>query len=163
MLTKGDFYYGALLTNLIRENFAPAIIESAEERRIYSLSSDQGDYIVYAKYLGSRSGNVWNFKFSSKDLVEVQNYFRQAQENKQILLLAFICGEKELRNSEIAYVKYQEFQKIISNDYQDQYFKILAKINSKYFHLYGTFVNPEDGIKILRNEKKRLQEINEES
>ncbi|MED0701537.1 MULTISPECIES: hypothetical protein [Aeribacillus] len=50
-LAKADFYYGALLSQLVNSGFAPTIIERGDTRRIYSLSNDFSDFKVYAKYL----------------------------------------------------------------------------------------------------------------
>lgn len=50
VLSKADFYCGALLSGLINSGFAPAIIEQAENRRLYNITENTGDYMIYSKY-----------------------------------------------------------------------------------------------------------------
>lgn len=51
MLAKADFYYGAFLSQLVNNWFAPAIIEHSDKRRIYKLATNYGDFKVYTKYV----------------------------------------------------------------------------------------------------------------
>lgn len=51
MLAKADFYYGAFLSQLVNNWFAPAIIENSDKRRIYKLATNYGDFKVYTKYV----------------------------------------------------------------------------------------------------------------
>ena len=49
ILRKADFYYGAMLSCLINNGLAPMIIEPGDSRRIYSLTTNNDDYKIYAK------------------------------------------------------------------------------------------------------------------
>ena len=40
---KADFYFGSMLSCLINNGLAPAIIEPGDSRRIYKLTTDNGD------------------------------------------------------------------------------------------------------------------------
>ena len=84
---KADFYFGSMLSCLINNGLAPAIIEPGDSRRIYKLSTDNGDYQLYAKYVSSPSrrqkkdAQLWQFIFSPDEVKYIRNY----QDNGQKL------------------------------------------------------------------------------
>lgn len=63
-----DFYFGALLSRLIQTGFAPAIFESGNNRRIYSLTNNYGDYKLYAKHLANPVSTTKKYDYGTSDL-----------------------------------------------------------------------------------------------
>lgn len=45
-LKKSDFYFGALISRLMKTGSVPAIIEDGEGRSIYSISNDHGEFEI---------------------------------------------------------------------------------------------------------------------
>ena len=80
------------------------IIEPGDSRRIYSLTTNNDDYKIYAKYVSEplkrqkEDAKLWQFIFS-RDEIE---FFRDYKENEKKLYFALICGQENLQNSEIA-------------------------------------------------------------
>jgi len=103
-----DFYYGSVLSmlfnNNIRNNIRPALVEGDDDRRVYDLTTNDGSYKLFIKYRGKRHYSVnsgyrsWQFTFTSKDINEIFEYIN----NQHNLLLALVCGEKRLKDSELA-------------------------------------------------------------
>lgn len=155
MVLKSDFYYGALLINLIKENFAPAIIESGDERQVYELASDHGDYIIFAKYRGSKQGNAWNFVFTSRDVARLKSL----GEEENSVIVALVCGDKKLNDSEIAYVTYDELQRVIHFNEVEQHLTIRAKSNARFFEVYSGVYDPARVLRVRRDEGERLKEL----
>lgn len=161
-LAKADFYFGALLSRLVNSGFAPAIIEEGEKRRIYSLANDFGDYTVYAKYASKPDGDKaeikrWDFLFSPEELLSIQNGHSGVQ-----YVFAFVCGLEELKDSEIAFLTYEDFRKCIGIDYQTPNRRVSVKLEkgSWNFIIYRTGLDgKESPIKVTRNLEKRLKQL----
>ncbi|WP_217587479.1 hypothetical protein [Lentibacillus saliphilus] len=161
-LAKADFYFGALLSRLVKSGFAPAIIEEGEKRRIYSLANDFGDYTVYAKYASKPHGDRaetkrWDFWFSPDELLSFQDGKRVEE-----YIFAFVCGLEELKDSEIAFLTYEDIRKCIGVDYLTPNRRVSVKLEkgSWSFTVYGTGLDgQENPIKITRNLEKRLKQI----
>lgn len=56
-LTKSDFYFGALISRLMKTGSAPAIVENGDKRRIYSIENNYGNFQVYTKYSSAHTTN----------------------------------------------------------------------------------------------------------
>ena len=72
---KADFYFGAMLSCLINEGWAPAIIEPGDSSRVYSITTDFGDFQIYAKYKSNGSGSQdthsWHFQFTPDEIRKI--------------------------------------------------------------------------------------------
>lgn len=104
-IRKADFYYGSLLSVLINNGVAPAIVSPGENRRIYSMTTDEATYEIYTKYASSpssrmnTSARLWSFSFSNDEIEMIKEY----ENNGKKYLFALICGDHErMQNSEIA-------------------------------------------------------------
>ena len=103
-LRVADFYYGSVLSMLFNSHIVPALVEGNEERQIYDLATNSGDYRLIVKYrTKSRRGvdssyRSWHFNFPSEDIEEMMEYI----EHNPNMLLALICGEEGLNDSEFA-------------------------------------------------------------
>jgi len=65
-----------MLSCLINEGWAPAIIEPGDSSRVYSITTDFGDFQIYAKYKSNGSGSqdthLWHFQFSSEEIRKIR-------------------------------------------------------------------------------------------
>jgi hypothetical protein len=117
-LKVADFYYGAVLSLLFNTGVDPALVESSNSRQIYDFTTDNVDFRIFIKYrtrgrLGV-GGNYrsWQFTFSNTDLEEM---FRFIKEDRN-LLLALVCGEEKLNESEYAVLNSEEIKQCLGND-----------------------------------------------
>ena len=110
-LAKADFYYGALLSQLVNSGFAPAIIDQGEARRVYEITNNTADFKVYAKYV-SKPVNTevenkrWDFSFNEE---EVQTVLNDVSMN----MFAFVCGIDSLRDSEICFCQKNSCENVL--------------------------------------------------
>lgn len=96
ILRKADFYYGAMLSCLINNGLAPMIIEPGDSRRIYSLTTNNDDYKIYAKYVSKplkrqkEDAKLWQFIFSRDEIEFIKDYKKM---RKNFILPLFV-GKK---------------------------------------------------------------------
>jgi len=139
---KADFYYGSMLSCFINNGLAPAIIEPGDSRRIYKLTTDSGDYQLYAKYVSSplrrqkKDAQLWQFNFNPEEVKYIRNY----KENGLKLYFILICGQKKLQNSEIAILSLEEAKDCLDVDYERERYRITIKWEKGIHGLkaYGT-------------------------
>jgi len=164
-LTKSDFYFGALLSRLVKTGFAPAIIEHGEKRRIYSLSNDLGEYKIYTKYLSkptrvNRRSIRWDFPFTTDEVREIKSFNSGEEIN---YLFGFVCTKDEMKDSEVVFLTYEQVRECFGRDYLPSDSKrvtIILEPGSWSYTAYGTGLDKvENGLKITRNVEKRLDEI----
>jgi hypothetical protein len=157
---KADFYYGAMLSGLVNNGIAPAIIEPGDSRRIYSLTTDKGNFRIYAKYRSApeKRQNTdtqrWQFTFSPEEI----QYIRTYTEDGHKLFFALICGQEDLQNSEIAFLSLDEVKDCLDVDYERPSYYINIKVvkGSRVLRAHGTgrsdLLNDKDNtIRIQRN------------
>jgi hypothetical protein len=169
VLCKADYYYGALLSVLINGGLAPALFEKENgNRQIYEVSTNNDDYMIYAKYHTSPTGSkdfTWSFTFSDRELEEIN---KLKDENKdKTLVFAFICSQKQLSdyNQEIAVVYWDEFTECIDMNKKD--YRGTARLSvklmkgAKALRIYGSkradvLDGKDNTIKIERNRLSSL-------
>lgn len=169
-LTKKDFYYGALLSRLMKTGSVPAIIESDESHRVYSLTNDNGEFNLYIKYSSkpslSKNQKRWNFYFTDNEVITLK---KSDLFEKDKYIFAFICGEENFIKSQIAFLTYDELRKAIGLEYQEQVRRLSVSLRrgSWNFLIYGTSLErTKNSIYVRRNVVSRLNElgfINEEN
>ncbi|MGG0936980.1 hypothetical protein ABHN11_12830 [Brevibacillus centrosporus] len=142
IVRKADFYFGSMLSGLINNGLAPAIIEPGESRRIYSIATDKGDYLVYAKYVSAplkrqnKETQLWQFVFSPDEIDYIQNF----EENNKSIYFALICGQERLQDSEIAILTLGEAKDCLDLKFKRDSYRITIK-SEKGIHglkAYGT-------------------------
>jgi len=142
-IRKADFYYGSLLSVFINNGMAPAIVEPGENRRIYSVTTDQGEYEIYTKYVstpGTRKNNhtrTWTFSFSTEELERIKQY----QDNGSKYAFAFVCGQhNKMQNSEIAILTLEQAKDCLDIGFQRENHRITIKsVKGKQgLRVYGT-------------------------
>lgn len=166
-LKKADFYYGSLLSVLINGGIAPALFEKDNEnRQIYNFSTNNDNYLMYAKFHTSPTGTSdfnWSFVITDKELQEIKNI----KEKKERLIFAFICCQKKLndRNQEIAIVHWDEFIQCVDIDRSDykstQRLSIKLVKGARSFRIYGSKKSDllEGKDNTLRIERNRLANL----
>lgn len=159
MLAKADFYYGAFLSKLINSGIVPAIIEKSDNRRIYKLETDFGNYIVYTKYLSKPSNNrqdkLWHFSFNLDELNKILQV-------ESINMFAFICGVKDLVDSEVVILSREQFKQCIGMDFMvdNRRISVKSEKGSRIFWVYGTGLElKENPLKVTKNLNNRLNEF----
>lgn len=159
MLAKADFYYGAFLSQLVNSGFAPAIIENSDKRRIYKLATDYGDFKVYTKYLSNQANKgqnrMWHFQLNVEELSNIQ-------QDQTINMFAFVCGVKDLVNSEIVILNREQFNECIGIGFITENRRVSVKSDKGAWNylIYGTGLELKvDAQKITKNLNKRLSEF----
>lgn len=163
-LAKADFFFGALLSRLVKTGFAPAIIEGGTNRRIYSLFNDHGEYNIYAKYISkpntsNSSRSRWNFTFTADEVQEIKSFNK---DNEDKYLFGLVCALEKMKGSEIVLLTYKELRQCIGVDYQTRNRRVSVELESGSwsFIVYGTGLERKvNSMRITRNVKKRLEEL----
>ncbi|TFE00150.1 MULTISPECIES: hypothetical protein [Jeotgalibacillus] len=157
-IPKVDFYFGALLSQLVNRGYTPVMKESGNDRRIYALEKDSGSYLIYAKYsftprLKSES-KIWTFFFYDTELEKTLG-----QDGRY--LFAFICGEDDLNNSEILLLTESEVIECIQTTDESSKWLTIEMANRKRTltirgnaHTKGT-----PSLRIPRSADQRLEDL----
>ncbi len=142
-IRKADFYYGSLLSVFINNGMAPAIVEPGENRRIYSVTTDEGEYEIYTKYAsmpGKRKNKhtkIWTFSFSTEEMERIKQY----RDNGKKYAFAFVCGQhNKMQDSEIAILTLEQAQDCLDIDFQRENHRITVKAikGRRGLGVYGT-------------------------
>ena len=160
-LFKHDYYFGALLSLLVKTKFMPTTIEEDESNQVYQITTHQ-DYHFYAKYVSNAFGNnkdvlTWQFQFSEAEVKRIQALYPN-----DYYLFAFICGRKDLEDSEVAFLTIEDLQQCLGVDCQTQDRRIAVKVgmSSKFFNICGTgLYRHERSLVIKRDARARLEEL----
>lgn len=117
-LRIADFYYGAVLSLLFNNDIDPALVESSNSRQVYDFTTDNVDFRIFIKYrkksrLGSGGDyRSWQFTLSDSDLSEISKFLGEGRN----LLLALVCGEERLNQSEYAVLNSKEIKQCLENN-----------------------------------------------
>lgn len=142
-INRADFYYGAMLSTLVKNGNTPTIVENGDSSRIYMLSNGQKKCEVYTKYLSkpSRKGNSnssrWSFNFSQDEVKRLMSY-----ENFSVpFSLVLICAKSEcFQESEIAVLDIYQAKKCLDpmHDRSNYQITVKAKKHQRKLRVYGT-------------------------
>ncbi len=147
-LKQEHFYYGAILTALIEYNPDTSLVllqPKNDSRRIYRIQTNTSQNCViffkhaFEKSLGSQS---WLYQFSEADKGILKKY----HDEKIPTFIYLLCGVKNLNGSEIAILRYDEFQEVMHK----KSFTIGLKKKQPKFYLHRT-KSPKDDIHISRS------------
>lgn len=111
-MSQADFFFGAALSVLFNNNMVPVLVENGSDRRIYDVTTNDGDFRLYMKYRKKPSTDnefltSWQFIFSQEEIEEFKN---KCKENIRLIL---ICGKENLKNSEFAVLYNSEIKEAI--------------------------------------------------
>lgn len=110
-----DFYYGAVLSMLFNNDIVPALVEANNDRQVYDFTTDNVDFRLFIKYRAKgrlgKNGEYrsWQFIFSKEDIAEIFEYLGLGYN----LLLALVCGEEKLDESELAVLNSEEIKQCL--------------------------------------------------
>lgn len=137
-ICKADFYYGAFLSVLVNNGINPAIVGIGDKRNIYDVSTDNGDYRMYTKYVvnSNPKDKLWNLMITESEADEMN---RLISENDSLLFI-IICAYKQVRtnNTEIAALYPSELKSCIDLDCKINKNLRLSMKHSLNLSIYGT-------------------------
>lgn len=151
-LKQEHFYYGAILTSILEYNPDASLVmlrPHNDTRKIYHIMTNSSQECViffkhaFEKTSGSQS---WLYQFSESD----KEFLKQCHEKRIPTFIYLLCGVENLRNSEIAVLRYDEFAEVIHK----KTFTISLKKNFPKFYLHRT-KSPKDDLQIPRNRIER--------
>lgn len=147
-LKQEHFYYGAILTAIMEYNPDTSLVllqPQNDSRKVYHIMTNSSQECViffkhaFEKKEGSQS---WVYKFS-----EIDKTFLKECHNKKIpTFIYLLCAVDNLKNSEIAVLKYDEFNEVAHKNN----FTISLKKNFPKFYLHRS-KSPKDDLVIPRN------------
>lgn len=160
-LKQEHFYYGAILTAIMEFNPDTSIVllqPQNETRKIYKIQTNQSQECIiffkhaFEKKIGSQS---WLYQFSEDD----KNFLNECYQKKIPVFIYLLCAVNNLKNSEIAVLRYEEFKEV----YSKTNFTISKEKRSRNFYLHRS-KSPKDSILFSRSriEKSFDDLINEE-
>ena len=160
MVKKSDFYFGAFEFQLTNKLLKPImIIDRSESSRTIHLETNQGRYNVFIKYSSKpRSATPttrrWDFSCAAKELEKIDSIANYEGKN----LVALVCSEPPLTNTEIAVLDIDKAKTCLGNDSMNKTRRISVSANKGSHHLccYGTAVSDRNALKTSRNLDKHF-------
>ena len=147
-LKQEHFYYGAILTAIMEYNPDTSIVllqPKNDTRKIYKIQTNQcQECIIFFKHAfekenGSQS---WLYQFSDND----KKFLEECYQRKTPVFIYLLCAVDNLKNSEIAVLRYEEFNEVSSKSN----FTISKEKRSRNFYLHRS-KSPKDAILISRS------------
>ena len=149
-LDLSDFYYGAVLSQLINNKFSPALIESDKNRRIYNFAIDgSGDFALLLKYRSARPRKTkgyssWQFNLTDSDLNKINGYLTSRKDIRLCLILL----TDSLSNSKYAILYKDDIRRLL--DLSLTSFTISFKKSENYYRISKNH-DREGGFKVECN------------
>lgn len=147
-LKQEHFYYGAILTAIMEYNPDTSLVLIQPEnntRKIYRIETNTfKECVIFFKHAfeKAKGSQSWLFQFSDADKLFLEDCY-----NKKIpTFIYLLCGVENLKNSEIAILRYDEFKEVAHKNN----FTIGTKKNAQKFYLHRT-KSPKDDIEIPRS------------
>ncbi|MGN0517482.1 MAG: hypothetical protein ACI4II_02015 [Acutalibacteraceae bacterium] len=147
-LKKEHFCYGAVLSAIIEYNpdTSLVLLESQNNsRKVFKIQTNTSqECIIFFKYAFEKSegSQSWVYQFSEQD----KEYLNEWHKKKIPVFIYLLCGVKDLINSEIAVLSYDEYAEVAHK----KNFTVGVKKNYPKFYLHRT-KSPKDDITIPRN------------
>ena len=110
-----DFYYGSVISMLLNNGIKPVLIEGNDDRQIYDFTTNQVSSRLFVKYRADKQPtttenyNSWMFSFTQSDLDELHQFIDVGIK----LVLALVCGSKNLSDSELALLDNDDVKQIL--------------------------------------------------
>lgn len=141
-LKKEHFYYGAILASIMEynpdANFA-WLQRNVESRKIYKIQTNNSkECIIFFKYAFEKAEGFKSWLFQLSDIEK--GYLKECYEDKVPTFIYLLCGVKDLINSEIAVLTYDEFEKVSHK----KNFTISNKKNYPNFYLHTNRYTDDD-------------------
>src|SRR5690606_18846339 len=131
----------------------------SDNKRIYKLTTNFGDYIVYTKYLSKQSNKgqnkLWHFPFNFDEMNRIL-------QDESINMFAFICGVKDLVDSEVVILSREQFKQCIGINFMvdNRRISIKSEKGVRNYLVYGTGIELKNNpLKVTKNLNNRLSEF----
>lgn len=110
-LNQADFYFGAVLSQLLSKRLKLALIESGKDKRTFDISTDNSSFQLFIWYRSTSDSvreneSIWNFTFNDTDI----NTFRNLERGMRLVL---VLGHKQFNKSRIVCLNGDEIRKVI--------------------------------------------------
>ena len=114
-LKQEHFYYGAILTSIMEYNPDTSLVllqPQNDSRKVYRIQTNSSQECViffkhaFEKKEGSQS---WVYRFSDTD----KQFLKECHENKIPTFIYLLCAVNNLKGSEIAVLRYDEFAEVV--------------------------------------------------
>lgn len=111
-----DFYYGAVLSMLFSHGIKPALVENSTDRQVYDIVTNNSEFRLFVKYRANKTNtkkegyNSWVFTIT-EDKVELKSYL----DNGKNLIVALVCGEENLGESQLAVLDAEQIKQILDS------------------------------------------------
>lgn len=161
-IRKIDFYVGALFSYLINKKITPAIIENSDDSKIITFETDDEKYNLFVKYCavskkftkGGSDYTRWQIGFTDTELQKLGTYRIFGRKN----LVVIVCTEEGIKNPEVAVLELKTALKCLGNDTvnQQHFINLIIKKGSPYFQCYGTALDRENAVQLIRNLDKHF-------
>lgn len=144
-----DFYYGAVLSMLFSHGVKPALVENGSDRQVFDITTDKSEVKLYVKYRAKKNEtkkadySSWVFSIN-EDKSELISYI----DNGSNLVLALVCGEDDLGESQLAVLDTEQIKQILEADKTT--INITIKKGEKAFRI-PMDRKREDGMKVKCN------------
>lgn len=148
-----DFYYGAVLSILFRNNINPVVVEGDDDHQGYDLTTDTNECRIFIKHRADKQEtrtvdySSWVFSLTDSNRKLIQNYI----DSEYNLVLVLVCGVAGLSGSEIALLDIDQIKKIIGKSS----ITISRKKNERAYRI-STGGGRENAIKIQANRFDKL-------
>lgn len=102
-----------MLTALIGKKYKTVLIDGkSDEKRLYQFLLDTDNFIAYLKYCIAPhkrdKSTSWQFVFSDDEI----EYIMTKICGNQNIKLIFLCGQRNLKNSEIAIIEKDDIERL---------------------------------------------------
>lgn len=154
-IRKSDYYFGAFLystfTNIVK---TPVILYNGDNSQFVQITTETGDYTVFAKYSSKpkskvKSAKKWDFSFTEREQDIIKNFYNENTKN----IVALICSEENLTNTEVAIIDIDSVRLCLGNDSINKNRRITvgADKGAHCLYYYGTAVSDRNALKVSRN------------
>lgn len=114
-LKKEHFCYGAVLSAIMEYNPDSSFVllqSQNKSRKIFKIQTNTSkECVIFFKYNFKKekeSNQGWSFKFSDNDKELLKSYY----DKKIPVFIYLVCGVNKLLNSEVAVLRYEEFNEV---------------------------------------------------
>lgn len=160
-IRKIDFYCGAFLSYLVKNDIPPTLFEAGDNGKIVKFQTNYDYYKIYIKYStcrrNKRTGDrLWKVIFTDNEM-ELVNGF--SEKNRKLLFI-IVCTDPGMTESEFAVIDFEYGLKCLGNDpvNEKRRISVFHKKYSPYMIVYGTAIDKEDGKLIFRDYDKYFME-----
>lgn len=152
-----DYFGGVIISYLLNNKIvksAPVLCDESENSKSLFFITDNGEYNLYIKYSRKFNRNKKNdrkctFQFTDDELAKIKRY--KSEKNK--LYIVLICTDKNLTQTEVAFIPVNEALNILGSDNINAKKQIYVK-HSKGKHdlsIWGTMLDEKKSLKIKKD------------